>query len=881
MGGVRRVLRLWRLALRLSWRSARASMGKSVLLSLLTAVPAILGVAYASIQVTSSPSPDVFAASLMGQAQSQAVVGSADAAPHSAQGVRGAERRALGVLPRGSRLFLDVTASARFTVSGGSSDSRSRVVPGVLRLVALADPGTRGLYRLVLGSVPRSSGEVVLSERLAARLGVQVGQMVRAQPVSRLMKVTGIVVSGQNTDALIAVSVPDDAALDALLAAGDQADSTASAGWLVFADRLALPRLSDAGFSLLTRQDARRLAANGARQKANVPGTLAVLALTLAESGLLVGAAFTMAARRRRQELGLLAVAGADPRMRRRILAGSGALVGGVAALVTVPLAALLAALLKAPLAEASRQEWESLRLDPLVTASAPAMAFASALVAAWISGRSIASLSPVAIVKAGSPVRPAARRGVLTAVALLLGTAALCLGFVTGDVALALAGTGLGIPALAVAVARLLPLLREHLAGLPFPTRNAVRDAAANPGRSAALATAIATLFVVTLVASNTIGGLAMRTAREYVPGSPMGSAVFDTMSVPLRQAAAQAGVVLNASPVPFVQAGLDAPGTTRNGKDLVPVTAANPVLSCVNGSGRGGQEPDVDRCSRAYGGRTPFPIVGIADASLVEAISGVQLTAGERAALTGGQALALDRDLIRADGTVGVRILGFTTTTGDAGTTEPPGGEVRLPAVAVGHVRPYANLPEVVVTSRTARRYGLRPAPRQGILFAGQQVPTEQQEDQARALLDTGDGKSSLVVERGPQGERLLMRILLVVAGALVVATLGIVAMAVALSTSQLRQDFATLAAIGTPPRIRRAIAGAQAAMMSCLGIGMGLVAGGFGAVAVSRALALPIWYTGWWILLLTATLTIVSGAVVGALTAPARLPISRRYG
>lgn len=878
-----RALRLWRLALRLSWRSTIAAPGRALVLALLIAVPGAGAVAYASIQAASIPSPEAHATSLIGQAQSEAGISVAELEPHSAGDVHDVERRALSVLPSGSRLLPNMTTSTRFAVGTGTAGMGSALVPGVWRLVDLADPGTRGMYRLAEGSLPVSPGETAISPALAARLRAQVGVTIRAGELSPGLRVSGIVVDRQNTDALIAVSPPSDSEMDRLLAARDGDGSSVSMGWLVFTDPEALPRLYDAaGFSLSTRADLMREVRQAAEARNNRPGTLGVLALTLVESGLLVGAAFAMAARRRVQELGLLAVAGADPRARRRFLTASGVLMGGIAALLTVPVGVGISAALRGPLAAAARQEWESLRLDPVVSVAAPVLVFLAAVLAAWASGRNVASVSAVGIVARSGRVQPPPRRGALIAVLLATSISALLFGALARWSAAVFLGTALALPALAIALGRLLSALRERLGRAGFATRNAFRDAAANPGRSSALATAIAVPFVISLVVANALGGLSLRGDQEYTPATPLGSALFRGHVAPATQAVAQASVALNATVVPFVRAGVTVTSGSAGGTgSLVQVTVDNPVLRCVNAASRQGQPLDVDRCSEAHGGGVPFPIVGIAGESYLEAALGAKLPAGPRAALAAGKAVVLDPSLIGEDGSVEIQIAGFTVGFGDsAGPSAVPGGRRRIPAVLM-RAEPYRDLPQIVLTERGAKSYGLEATSDRGLLFVGTTMPSQQQEDRARALLDSGDGQSSLVVERGPEAVRYVTRILLIVGLALVLITLGVVAMAVALSTGQLRQDFATLAAIGAPPRVRRSIAAAQSFLMSAVGVGLGFLVGAAGAITLDLTLDLPIWFTGWWLLLLVAFLTVVAGTAVGALTAPSRLPISRRYG
>jgi putative ABC transport system permease protein len=130
---------------------------------------------------------------------------------------------------------------------------------------------------------------------------------------------------------------------------------------------------------------------------------------------------------------------------------------------------------------------------------------------------------------------------------------------------------------------------------------------------------------------------------------------------------------------------------------------------------------------------------------------------------------------------------------------------------------------------------------------------------------------------VERGYQSENAL--VLAVLTGACAFVTLVGTAIAVALSAAEARSDHATLLAVGADPRRRRALAMAQAATVSLLGVGLGVVLGGIVGAAMlgadtERPLLLP------WVTLSQIIIGIpLLGVLIAGLFTRSRLPMVRR--
>lgn len=109
----------------------------------------------------------------------------------------------------------------------------------------------------------------------------------------------------------------------------------------------------------------------------------------------------------------------------------------------------------------------------------------------------------------------------------------------------------------------------------------------------------------------------------------------------------------------------------------------------------------------------------------------------------------------------------------------------------------------------------------------------------------------------------------------------TLAAGAVAVGLTTAEMRDDMATLAAVGAGSRLRRGIAAAQAGLLVGIGVLLGVVAGvapAAGMVAFRRDLE---WQLPWLPLTVTVLVTPVLAVLATALLTRPRLVLTRRVG
>ena len=99
------------------------------------------------------------------------------------------------------------------------------------------------------------------------------------------------------------------------------------------------------------------------------------------------------------------------------------------------------------------------------------------------------------------------------------------------------------------------------------------------------------------------------------------------------------------------------------------------------------------------------------------------------------------------------------------------------------------------------------------------------------------------------------------------------------VALSAAEGRADLATLAAVGAPPRRRRALASAQALLVGGVGCALGVAVGAFVAYAARTTTGSPEFVIPWANLAITAIAVPLLAVAVAALFTPSRLPLVRR--
>ena len=154
---------------------------------------------------------------------------------------------------------------------------------------------------------------------------------------------------------------------------------------------------------------------------------------------------------------------------------------------------------------------------------------------------------------------------------------------------------------------------------------------------------------------------------------------------------------------------------------------------------------------------------------------------------------------------------------------------------------------------------------------------MPTAAEEDRAVAAAGDPQDGSAPKVERGYGHPYRPGFVALAFASGLVMLV-GVL-ISVTLSAAEGRADLATLAAVGAPPRRRRALAMTQAAVIAGLGGLLGVLLGGaMGLTVVAGNTTYPLVVP--WSVVLTVGLGVPAlGVLICGLTTRSRLPMVRR--
>lgn len=202
----------WLVALRIARRDARRSRGRSALVIAMIALP-VLGVGAVDVAFrTFELSPEQAAVREFGQAdaavadsgQTNVVQDGGTGQGYQTDGDHprpaGFGAEPLSYLPEGTRAVSDRSVQAELSHGDRALDAQ-------LRELAYDDPVVKGPYRQRSGRAPRGPREAALTTALASRLGVHVGDQVRA-PKGIVLTVVGPLDDASSTAVLTALVDP-------------------------------------------------------------------------------------------------------------------------------------------------------------------------------------------------------------------------------------------------------------------------------------------------------------------------------------------------------------------------------------------------------------------------------------------------------------------------------------------------------------------------------------------------------------------------------------------------------------------------------------------------------------------------------------------------
>ncbi len=879
-------MRGWRPALLIAWRDALRHRGRSALVLVMISLP-VLAVSAAAIVIKTSQ--------VEGIEEADRVLGAADARivtdgrgqvlqaadPSSGEwGSRGEADRddlptteELGAILGGDARFVSIAEGWRAVRLG------DRIVNFSTTGVDLRDPLAEGLFELEGGRLPSAPGEVVVNDAMLAK-GLAVGDEVEVEGTA--LTVVGVGRDATSRDEPVMLGSVDDLPGEST---GGRREWLVAAGPVPWSTVREVNAIGGAVTSRAVLADPPDLASM-AEQMGYDTGTNEMLAvvviivvMALIEVVLLAGPAFAVGARRHSRTLALIAASGGTPAQARRVILGSGVVLGLVASAVGLVIG-IVAGWALAPAVQRFNGEWFGpFELPWPYLAAIVAFGVVSALLAsvvpAWLASR-----QDVVAVLAGrrGDRSPRASTPIVGLVLLGIGVAASAFGAVTSDngngafwiagsAIISVLGMILVVPVVVSTIAR---LARR----LPLTARYAARDAARHRTRTVPAVAAVAATVagVVALGIANASDEL--QNEKTYVPQAQMGTGfvswgpeVLPGEEAPDADEAWSRIEAAVAKAAPDVEVGVLRGPSESSGPDGYTTTSVE-VPPAVDE-----QQWSMD----VYG-----PMVTVADDSRLlvsdpatAEVVDAALADGRAVVFTGSGETAVDVRLRQDVWREGM-------DEGEVEHSEPFAAALvswdgeRLGPAPTGAVLP----------TQLAEDLGLEVVTTSLRLSGGIDAPTQTRIEE---LVEGAVDGTYVYVERGYQRPPEAVVILLVLGVLGGVLMLGGTLTATFLALSDARPDLATLAAVGAAPRTRRRVAAAYALVIGFVGAVLGAVVGFIPGVAISRPLtsmtisgateqgpflAIP------WLLIVTIVLALplLTAAVVG-LTARSRLPLVAR--
>ncbi|WP_173159121.1 FtsX-like permease family protein [Phytohabitans suffuscus] len=630
-----------------------------------------------------------------------------------------------------------------------------------------------------------------------------------------------------------------------------------------------------------------------------------VAGLAILEIVLLAGPAFAVGARRRRRDLGLIAANGGTPAHLRRIVLADGVVLGTLGAAAGLVIGVAVAFLAR-PLVEFHlvNQRAGGYRVFPLALAGIAALAVGTGLLAALVPAFTAARGDVVAALTGRRGSVRARKRWLVAGVALaVLGAAVTFFGARRTDINVVLTGLILGELGLVLCTSALVGLIARLGRVLPLAPRIALRDTARNRAASAPAIAAVMAAVAGSVALGVVITADQERNDAGYQAGLPSGNAIvqfqygrrgadpreqppdlgpvaalardtFPTASaVPIGEIACPTGTPNNVycGLSPRLPAERECPWSDEAG----PVSAADQRKARQDA-----------RCVRPYGWSSFGYGMAVATPDALAGLTGAtgDDLARASAALAAGGVVVGDPRLV-TDGKVTLEIYDARTQDGTVTLDDREKiPTVRVPAYAVGTgLPPFGG---AILSSGAAAAAGLDERP-SGLVLANSRMPTTAEVDRLTAGLHDLDEALYVSVERGPNRDSDPMLLILAAAAGLI--TLGAAGIATGLAAADGRADLATLAAVGASPGVRRRLSLSQSGVIAGLGTVLGVAAGlgvsaavlyAYNQASAGRWPVEPPYPVGvpWGSLAIVAVVPVVAMLGAGLLTR-SRLPIEAR--
>ncbi|MFJ3217410.1 FtsX-like permease family protein [Kitasatospora sp. NPDC086801] len=911
-------LGVWKVALRIARRDALRAKGRSALIAAMIALP-VLGVTGADIVHRSGQlTPAERVERVMGGADALVTVLSpgrtVEQAPVAEDGSFVVETRSgqpptaeqqkaagtdpvalvTGLLPPGSVL----TAARPGPETGATSPEG--LVRALTTEADLTDPIWHGRLNLVDGHAPGGPRELAATRAFLDNAGLSVGGTTTLPGLERTtFTITGVVEHPDDLRRVELVAQPG--TLLSQLAAATPPGSPAAeppgperGAWLVrlpagaALDWAKVQEFNAHGYTLTARsvalapppraavpyyRDAYRSFGPSADNNTKVV-VATVTGMGLLEVALLAGPAFAVGARRSRRQLALLGAAGGRRTHVGAVVLGGGLVLGTAGALVGVVLGGGLVAGLRPWIERAGGARFGHFALPAPDLLAIGGIGLLTALLAAALPARQAARRSVTAGLTGRDTTQAPNRWVTVLGVLLLAAGAALALygaGAVQRGLPVVstfdtrtltvLGGSVIAELGLLACTPALVALLGRIAGRLPLGPRLALRDSARHRSRTApavaAVMAAVAGAVAIGVYSTSTDA----ENRRDYRPQAPYGAVQL-----------------LSAADGPRLDGLRSEVGKQLT--DLGPRTDLGEAVYqfCANCSSTVQLKGTVNW--RTASGP---PRLAAGDAAMLRTQFGIHDPAAEQA-LAAGKILVFDRAFLAGDGRTVLQLRGGSGAPLQPGEIPKPDlQEVPADAVLVENATAARFAQGLILPAALPRLGPGLTAKPTGSIWVPATPPDRKAQQRAEAAVVRLDRAAQLEVERGfqPRGDALTLAL----SGFAGLVVLGAAGIATGLAAADSRQDQATLAAVGAPPRIRRTMAGLQCALIALLGALLGAINGFVPAVGLLKSRASgfgsqPALITAPWgqLLLVVLVLPVLAGLFAALLTR-SRIPMGRR--
>lgn len=783
---------------------------------------------------------------------------------------------------------------------------------------AVWDPALQGRYDVVGGHAPQNENEIMVTASTLDRLGIRLGESVRiVDPMAKIVTVVGLIDSRSQPDSdQVIYGMPGAFTGDSTIG-----QNTQTMLYLpdTVIDWQQVKELNAQGALVLSREvfahppDRDTLRFRTYQGDMSIAFMLAgmVLSFGLLEVMLLAGAAFTVGAKAQERSLAIVASTGAERRTLFGIVSSSGLVLGLVGGIVGVAAGIGIGSLFMLLTDDGSATRYWGYHLWWPVMIGIALVSILIGWLGAVVPAVRASKIDVVAALRgARRPAAPRRRRPVIGVIVALAGIA-LTLGGGALVIALTLSGryisdnilSWLGIVAIIAGpvVVQLglifcsglvLRLLARLFSYLGVAARLASRDTARNPGRSVpALAVIMTTVFVAVLTMTfMTSSEATSQTHYRYsmMPGQvqvALGSWDQNDQFVAFKNpddyaAALSANLdvdsarVLKAVPDPTMRPGAIA----GDPKTLLPFVTVPPDNQCPTDP----RSVDFDEATMVFGSeaareaakkaasdwrcQNSYPLsessgnnsghIWVGDAGDLALILGTEPSQAAKDALARGEAVSFYPEYV-SEGMLSISWWPVSDWQQGSPLYQhlPATRTETVPAVVEKPAHPIRF--GIFVPTTTADRLGL-PYVDAVAQASTASPPTDAQLDALRSSLDTLSGAIGSVnvqVERGPANTATAFS--WGILGLSGIIALGASAVAIGLARADGRRDEATLAAVGSSPRLRRAFGFWQVVMIAGVGSVLGAAVGLVPVVALTLPGAEMMFSAPWLPIVATAVL------------------------